>query len=61
MLPGTRPERSILKARPNRGAETLRFSTGVTRAEKPVPVQRRTSRAGRSAGRLMPEAARERS
>jgi hypothetical protein len=32
MLPGTWPERSVLYARPNRGAETLRFSTGVTRA-----------------------------
>ena len=32
MLPETRPERSILNGRPNRGAETLRFSTGVTRA-----------------------------
>jgi hypothetical protein len=34
MLPGTRPERSILNARSNRGAKTLRLSTGVTRAGK---------------------------
>ncbi len=54
MLPGTWPERSILCARPNRGAETLRRSTGITRAA-PVPVQRSTSRTGHSAGRLMPE------
>ena len=39
MLPETWPERSILYGRPNRGAETLRLSTGVTRAA-PVPVQR---------------------
>jgi len=32
-LPGTRPERSILYGRPNRGAETLRRYTGVTRAD----------------------------
>jgi hypothetical protein len=38
MLPETRPERSILYGRPNRGAETLRLSTGITRAA-PVPVQ----------------------
>ena len=54
MLPETWPERSILNARPNRGAETSRFSTGVTRAA-PVPVQRSTSRAGHSAGRMMPK------
>jgi hypothetical protein len=54
MLPGTRPERSILYGRPNRGAETSRRDTGVTRAE-PVPVQRSTSRAGHSAGRMMPK------
>jgi hypothetical protein len=54
MLPGTWPERSILYARPNRGAETLRCSTGVTRAA-PIPVQRSTSRTSRCAGRLMPE------
>jgi hypothetical protein len=43
--------------RPNRGAETSRFSTGVTRAgkTKPVPVQRSTSRAGHSAGGMMPK------
>ena len=29
------PERSVLYGRPNRGAETLRLSTGVTRAGKP--------------------------
>ena len=54
MLPETRPERPILYARPNRGAETSRFSTGVTRAA-PVSVQRSTSRAGPSAGRMMPK------
>jgi len=59
MLPGTWPERSVLYARPNLGAETLRLSTGVTRA-KPVPVQRSTSRAGHSAGRHDAQAARER-
>jgi len=31
-LPGTWPERLIRYARPNRGAEILRFSAGVTRA-----------------------------
>ncbi len=54
MLPGTRPERSVRYGRPNRGAETSRCSTGVSRAA-PVPVQRSTSRAGHSAGRMMPE------
>ena len=34
MLPGTRPERSVLYGRPNRGAETSRGFTGVTRAGK---------------------------
>ena len=48
-----------LKARPNRGAETLRIFSGRY-PPLPVPVQRSTSRAGHSAGRLMPEAARER-
>jgi hypothetical protein len=33
MLPETWPERSILYGRSNRGAETLRVSTGVTRAD----------------------------
>ena len=32
MRPVTRRERSILYGRPDRGAETLRVSTGVTRA-----------------------------
>ncbi len=41
-------------AAPTGGAETSRCSTGVTRAA-PVPVQRSTSRAGHSAGRMMPE------
>ena len=54
MLPETWPERPVLYGRPNRGAETLRFSTGITRAA-PVPVQRSTSRAGPSAGRMMPK------
>ena len=54
MLPGTRSERSVRYGRPNRGAETSRCSTGVSRAA-PVPVQRSTSRAGHSAGRMMPE------
>ncbi len=43
MLRGSSPERSVLYGRLNREAETLRFSTGVTRAGKtnePVPVQR---------------------
>ena len=47
-------------AAPTGGRRPCAVATGVTRPEKPVPVQRRTSRAGRSAGRLMPEAARER-
>jgi hypothetical protein len=32
MLPGTRPERLVLYARPNPGAETSRGFTGITRA-----------------------------
>jgi hypothetical protein len=36
-LPGTWPERLVLYSRPNRGAETSRLSTGVTRAEKTCP------------------------
>ena len=32
MFPATWPERLVLKARPNRGAETSRRSAGVTRA-----------------------------
>ena len=51
------PERSVRYGRPNRGAETLRVSTGVTRAET-NPSAASTSRAGRCAGRLMPDAAR---
>jgi hypothetical protein len=38
MLPETWPGRLILYGRPNRGAETSRFSTGITRAV-PVSVQ----------------------
>ena len=57
---GDSPERSILYGRPNRGAETLRCSTGVTRAELELPRTVSTSRAGHDAGRLMPDAARER-
>jgi hypothetical protein len=59
MLPGTWPERSIRYGRPNRGAETSRCSTGVTRAACPSPAS--TSRAGHSAGRHDAQAARERS
>ncbi len=51
------PEHSVRYGRPNRGAETLRVSTGVTRAET-NPSAASTSRAGRCAGRLMPDAAR---
>jgi hypothetical protein len=54
MLPKTRPGRPALYARSNRGTEASRFSTGVTRAA-PVLVQRSTSRAGHSAGRMMPK------
>jgi len=60
---GDSPGRSILYGRPNRGAETLRFSAGVTRAGKTTndyPRTVSTSHAGHSAGRLMPDAARER-
>ncbi len=53
------PERSIRYGRPNRGAETKRISTGVTRAET-NPSAASTSHAGRCAGRLMPDAARVR-
>jgi len=58
-LPGTRQERSILYGRPNRGAETLRGCTGVTRPRLSQSSES-TSRAGHSAGRLMPGTARER-
>ena len=58
-LPGTRQERSIRKARSNRGAEILRRAAGVTRAclsqprdASPAPVI--------VPGGVMPEAARER-
>ena len=36
-LPGTRPERSVLKARPNRGAETLRRLCGCYPPRKTCP------------------------
>ena len=53
------PERSVLYGRSNRGAETLRVSTGVTRAETDTnPSAVSTSHAGHCAGRLMPDAAR---
>ena len=45
------PERSVRYGRPNRGAETSRRSTGVTRAES-IPVAVSTSHAGRYAGRV---------
>jgi hypothetical protein len=51
--------RSILYGRSNRGAETSRSYTGVTRARL-SQSRERTSRTGRSAGQMMPEAARER-
>ena len=61
---GDSPGRSILYGRPNRGAEILRFSTGITRAGKTnetnCPRTVSTSHAGRSAGGLMPDAARDR-
>src|SRR6185437_3985938 len=62
MLPRSSPERSILYGRLNREAETLRFSTGITRAGKTndCPRTASTSHAGRCAGRMMPDAARER-
>ena len=59
-LPGTWPERSIRYGRPNRGAEILRWCSGRY-PRRPVPAQGGTSHPGHSAGRLMPEAARERS
>ena len=49
-LPGTRQERLVLNARPNRGAKTLRGYCGRY-PPLPVPVQRCTSRPSRSAGR----------
>ncbi len=62
MLPRSSPERSILYGRLNREAETLRLSTGITRAGKTndCPRTASTSHAGRCAGRMMPDAARER-
>ena len=59
MFPATWPERLVRKARPNRGAETSRRSTGVTRAGLSQSSES-TSRAGRSAGRHHAQAARER-
>ena len=50
-LPGTWPKRSVLDARPNRGAETSRSLCGHYSRPEPVPVQRCTPHAGRSAGR----------
>ena len=62
MLPRSSPERSVLYGRLNREAETLRFAMGVTRAGKTnyCPRTASTSHAGRCAGRMMPDAARER-
>jgi len=62
MLPRSSPERSILYGRLNREAETLRFSTGITRAGKTndCPRTASTSHAGHCAGRMMPDVARER-
>ena len=52
--------RSILYGRSNRGAKTLRCSTGVTRARL-SQSRERTSQTGHSAGRMMPKAAPARS
>jgi len=52
--------RSIRYGRPNRGAKISRSYAGVTRARL-SQSRERTSRTGRSAGQMMPEAARERS
>ena len=54
MFPATLPERLVLKARPNRWAETSRRSAGVTRAGLSQSSES-ASRAGRSAGRMMPK------
>ncbi len=59
-LPGTWPKRSVLDARPNRGAETSRSLCGHYSRPEPVPVQRCTPHAGRSAGRHDARTARER-
>jgi hypothetical protein len=61
---GDSPGRSILYGRPYRGAETLRFSAGITRAgktkERHCLRTASTSHTGPSAGTMMPDAARER-
>ena len=59
-LPWDVAGRSILYGRSNPRAKILRSYTGVTRARL-SQSRERTSRTGRSAGQMMPEAARERS
>ena len=60
-FPGRGRSARSCRLRPTGGERPRAVCAGVTRpGKKPVPVQRSTSQAGRSAGRLMPEAARER-
>ena len=55
MLPGTRPERTILQARPNRGAKDPAPFKRVLPAPNLSQSSESTSRAGHSAGRMMPK------